>query len=64
MRYAVRDEKGRILPSEKPEAQIKKFTDHYYVLTMGEREIGGTSQSALTRYARKNGYKVKIERGY
>jgi hypothetical protein len=30
----------------------------YYVLRLGDREIGGESRSALERYARKEGFKV------
>lgn len=45
-------------PSDKPEARIEQQGEHYYVLIMGEREMGGTNKSALASYARKLGYKI------
>ena len=45
--------------SAKPEAIITQVSEGYYVLTMGERECGGTSWDRLKRYARTQGYIVR-----
>ena len=37
-------------------AVIKQVADHYYVLTMDSREIGGANKQSLASYARKQGY--------
>jgi hypothetical protein len=37
-------------------ATIQHTHTHYYVLKMGEREIGGKNKQYLTEYARDNGY--------
>ena len=39
-------------------ATIEQVGSHYYVLTMGENEMGGTSKSRLAKYARERGYRV------
>ena len=46
-------------PSTKPVATVERVGESYYVLRMGEREMGGTNRAALEAYARKNGYTVR-----
>ena len=45
--------------SNKPEAVITQISEGYYVLTLGNRELGGTSWDRLKRYARTQGYIVR-----
>lgn len=45
--------------SNKPEATITQISDGYYVLSLGDRELGGTSWDRLRRYARAQGYCVR-----
>lgn len=45
----------------KPIATITKIADHYYVLKLGDREIGADSRARLERYARAQGYQIKKE---
>ncbi len=47
---------GIFMISGKPTAPIRQISSRYYVLQMGEREIGGGSKSALENYARKCGF--------
>jgi hypothetical protein len=57
----MRNESGQFTESDKPLATIAVVSDPpngYYVLRLGDREIGGESRSALERYARKEGFKV------
>ena len=57
----MRNESGQFIESDKPLANIAMVSEPpngYYVLRLGDREIGGTSRSALERYARKEGFKV------
>lgn len=45
----------------KPIAGIRQTGEHYYVLSMGDREMGGKSRARLKAYAQKLGYKVVAE---
>ena len=57
----MRNESGQFIESDKPLASITVVSvppNGYYVLRLGDREIGGESRSALERYARKEGFKV------
>lgn len=45
--------------SNKPEATITQLSEGYYILSLGERELGGTSWDRLKRYARSQGYIVR-----
>ena len=59
--HHMRNESGQFIESNKPLASITVVSvppNGYYVLRLGDREIGGESRSALERYARKEGFKV------
>ena len=49
---------GRFVASDKPRATIHARSEGYYILTMGEREMGGTNKVAMAAYARKLGFTV------
>lgn len=60
--HELRTSTGRFAPSSKPVATITQDGTHHYVLTMGDRVMGGDNRAALEKYARAQGFTISRTR--